>query len=129
MSSGTARCPASTDNTNPPPAMRPLTSMTSRPVRGFSTYASAATACASEMSTADMVARDLLGLDARQFAGIDGLLDRNDVGAALFGAEPHQDLIAFGERLLVKPEDARAKPPRITRARAGMGDHVAAFDE
>ena len=31
-----ARCPASTDSTSPPPAMRPPTSITSRPVRGLS---------------------------------------------------------------------------------------------
>src|SRR3954453_6813384 len=36
ISTGMARCPVSTDSTSPPPAMRPLTSITSRPVRGLS---------------------------------------------------------------------------------------------
>jgi hypothetical protein len=53
-----------------------------------------------DIDFADMVAGDRLGLDACQFTGVDGLLDRDDAGAALARAEPNQDLLAFAKRLV-----------------------------
>ena len=82
-----------------------------------------------DIDLADMVARDRLGLHAREFAGIDGLLDRDHGGAGFPGAEPDQDRGARRQRLVVQPENPRAKPAGVARAAADMGDDVAALDE
>ena len=82
-----------------------------------------------DVDLADMVLRDRLVLDARQFSGINRLLDSDHRGAALPGAEPDQDLFAVGERLVVQPENARAQPAGVAWTRAGVGNHVAALDE
>src|SRR6202008_3829856 len=68
-------------------------------------------------------------LDAGQFAGIDRLLDLNDTGAALARAKSHQDLVALAEWLVVKPENARVKPPRIGRSAPRVGNDIAPFDK
>ncbi len=65
----------------------------------------------------------------RQFAGIDRLLDRDHGGARLARAEPDQDLLALGERLVMQPEDAGAQAAGVARASPDMGDDVAALDE
>ena len=68
-----------------------------------------------DVDLADMIARDRLGLDAREFAGIDRLLDRDHGGAGFPRAEPDQNGGARHQRLVVQPEDPRANPPRVAR--------------
>ena len=69
-----------------------------------------------DVDFADMIARDRLGLRVGEFAGIDGLLDRDHGGAGFPRAEADQDLIALRQRLVVQPENARANSARIARA-------------
>src|ERR1700758_2692789 len=76
-----------------------------------------------------MVTRDRLVLAARELDGIDGLLDIDHDRAGLAVGEPDQDLVAFRQRLVMQPENARAQPAGVARAFADMGDDVAALDE
>src|SRR4029077_18054580 len=76
-----------------------------------------------------MVAADRAVLDARQFAGIDRLVDRDHDGARLARAEPNQDRCARRERLVVQPEKPGAEPARIGWAMYNTRDHIAALDE
>ncbi len=78
---------------------------------------------------AHVVPRDRLGFHARQFAGIDGLLDCDHGGAGFPRAEPDQDRGTCCQCLVVQPENARANSSRIARAGSDVGDDVAAFDE
>jgi len=78
---------------------------------------------------ADVIARDRLGLDAREFTGINGFFDRDHGRTGFPRAKPHQDRSARHQRLVVQPEDTRMKPSRVARRASDMGDHVAPFDE
>ena len=64
-----------------------------------------------DVDLADMVASDRLRRDAFQFAGIDRLLDGDDIGTGFAGADPDQDRIARLQRLVMQPEDPRMQPP------------------
>src|SRR5207244_975831 len=82
-----------------------------------------------DVDLADMIARDRLGFLVRQRAGVDRLFDRDYIGAGLAGAQPNQDGIAPGERLVVQPENAGANAAGVARAGRRMRDDVAALDE
>ena len=82
-----------------------------------------------DVDFADVIARDRLGLGVREFAGIDGLLDRDHAGAAFPRAEPDQDRSPFDSGLSCS-QKIRARIRRVSRGRgADMGDDVAALDE
>src|SRR6185437_412795 len=82
-----------------------------------------------DIDFSDMIARNRLVLAARQFTGIDRLLDIDHDRARFAVGEPDQDLVALGQRLVMQPENTRPQPARVARALADMGDDVAAFDE
>ena len=76
-----------------------------------------------------MIARDRLGLDAREFTGVDSFFDRDHGGAGFPRAETNKidAPVASGSSCSQK---IRARIRRVSRgASADMGDDVAAFDE
>ena len=75
-----------------------------------------------DVDFADMIARNRLGLLVGELAGVDGLFNRDDAGAAFPRAEADQDLVALRQWLVVQPENPGANPPCVARGGAGMRD-------
>src|SRR3569623_1902250 len=119
ISTGTARCPASMLSTRPPPAMRPLTSITRRPLRRLSAYGSAPAARA----------RDRGAGYAGEFAGIDRLFDGDHGGAAFHRADAHENGVAGLQRRFMQPKDAGVQTARFGRRGGRLRDDVAALKE